>query len=167
MPRPRSGSPNLSAVVGAVDPVGVAVVIRAVRIRTQPARIAVVDRVVAGVPVQVDPASVPHRVARQEPTRSRIVIPLVQVQQARLRVRVVAFLPPVAERVTQRAGFGSVGVVQVGRQHVAIAVQSLGHVAPLVKGVEHAPRAARACTRVPGQEAAAKGVSGKHVAVAV
>ena len=125
-----------------------------------------IDGVVLRIPVQVHPPAVPRRVARHEPACPWIIIPLVQVQQTCLRIRVVPFRTPVAERVIHGAGLGSVGIVQVRGERVAAGVQPLGDVAALVEGVEHAA-GARAAARVAGEQAAPEGVGGKHGAAGI
>lgn len=61
-----------------------------------------------------------------------------QQKQARLRVRIVAVLCPIAKRVrlANRSRPAAIAVIQVGVLHRPTAVEPLGHVAMLIKGVE-------------------------------
>jgi len=52
----------------------------------KPAGVALIDRIVAHEPVEVDAASVPNRVAREEPPRPRVVVAVRQQGQAHVVV---------------------------------------------------------------------------------
>lgn len=90
-----------------------------------------------------------------------------QVQEARLGVRVVALRPPVAERIAGRSPrLFAVSIVQVTRERGSRGIKPLGDVAALVEGVKDAAAAGLGAS-VPGQKAAAEGVGRKHFAAAV
>ncbi len=108
---------------------GVVQGIRAVRVHP-------VDGVVPGVAVEVDAPIVADGVARQEPSLLRVVVAVGAEDQARLSVGVVARLPPEAEHVRRPRTLVAEAVVQVGGGDGPVAARPLGHVAPLVEGVQ-------------------------------
>ena len=61
-----------------------------------PIRIALIDRVPPAEPVQVYPTYNPNRIPVDELARTRIIVPVRQAQQTRLRVSVVPELTPEA-----------------------------------------------------------------------
>jgi hypothetical protein len=68
----------------------------------------------------------------------RVIVTVRQQQKTRLRIGLVAPLCPEAPRIAlhRRAGSGSVGIVEVGGEDTARAVEPLNHVAALVAGVK-------------------------------